>query len=426
MRFVVVGGGIAGVTVAEELRQRRPRSRIVLFDAESEPLYSRMLLKEYVKGALDEATLRIHAPSWLEERGIEYRPGERVVGTGDGRVLTGTGDAVSFDTLFATAGGSQTDPFGITGRAENAFGLWTLPEARRIRDQAEDGRMKTAVVIGAGFLGLELADALAAQGVEVHYVMRGHWSRHGMGPDGAGIVHRALSEHGVLVHSHRRVVEFRVEEDRVVAVRTDRRDLPCDFVGLAVGLAPNVEYLDGTEAEVREGVVVDEHMRSADAAVYAAGDVAEYYDLALRRHRRTGTWLSAIDQARVAAAHATGRTASFDSVEAHSVAVGGLDAPVVFLGDWDGGERAVERSYGDLHYRRVAFRDGRPVGATLVGERGDIVGQLKQLIRLGPHLDADGEARLLDPHIDPTAVGAGAPSARRPHFPSSQSHGDRR
>lgn len=398
--YAVVGGGIAGTTVAEEIRRREREARVVVFDAEGEPLYSRMLLKEYLKGAIDEETLRIHDDAWFERRSIERRAGVRVKGTADGRVLTDDGGATAYDVLFVTGGGSQVDPFGISERADTVSGLWTLAEARRLRQAVEDGRIGVAVVVGAGFLGLEMADALATQGVETHFVMRGHWSRHGMGREGAEIVHRALAAHGVSVHDGRTVEGFEVEDDRVNAVRTDAGEIPCDFVGLAVGLAPEVDWLDGTGAEVRDGVVVDAHMRSADPTVYAAGDVAEYDDVILGRHRRSGTWLSAIDQARVAATSATGGDARYEEVETHSLVVGGLDAPVVFLGDWDGGEEAVERRRGETRYRRIAFREGRPLGATLVGESGDVVGQLEQLIRDGPLLDDRARQSLLAAHID--------------------------
>lgn len=410
MRYAVVGGGIAGVTIAEELRRGAPEAGVVVFNAEPNPLYSRMLLKEFLKGGSDEAAVRIHDEAWFERNGIDYHGGVRVVGTREGRVLTDSGEEVPYDVLFAAGGGSQADPFGITEEAENVRGLWSFRDARWIRQRVERGEIETAVVVGAGFLGLELADALAVHGVHTHYVMRGRWSRHGMGPAGSEIVHHALGDHGVTVQEGQRVVDFETEAGEVVAVRTDQRVLPCDFVGLAVGLTPNVDYLGGTDAEVRDGVVVDEHMRSADPNVLAAGDVAEYYDPVLERHRRTGTWLSAIDQGRVAAATALGEEARFDRVEAHSVAVDGLDAPVVFLGDWEDGDEAVERCYGETRYRRVALRDGRPVGATMIGESGDVVGQLRRLIREGPRLDGKARAGLLDPCIGADTLRARAPT----------------
>ncbi len=402
MTYAIVGGGIAGVTVAQELRAREANADIVVFNAERQPLYSRMLLKEFAKGAVSEDPIRIHDEAWFEARDIDYRGETRVTDVEGGTVCLDSGDSMDFDTLFATAGGSQVDPFGITQRADNAFGMWSLDETRRIKAMAESGEMGTAVVIGAGFLGLELADTLALQGVDVHFVMRGYWSRHGMGREGAEIVHRALAENGIAIDDGQSVESFETDGDRVVAVETTEQTIPCDFVGVAVGLAPNVDYLEGTDAEVADGgIVVDEHLRSADPSIYAAGDIARYYDRVLDRYNQTGTWLSAIDQGRVAAAHTLGEDdAVFSTVEGHSVAIDELEAPVVFLGDWDGGDEAVDRLYGETRYRRIAFEDDRPVGASLIGDEGDVVGQLKQIIRDGPELpDADKRA-LLDPYLD--------------------------
>lgn len=401
---VIVGGGIAGVTVAETLRQRDPDADVVVFNAESEPLYSRMLLKEFAKGASDESAVRIHDEDWFADRNIELRAGERVVRATDSVVETDTDETLEFDNLFATAGGRQVDPFGV--EAENVSGMWTLEEARRIRELAESGQMETAVVIGAGFLGVELADALAIQGVDTHFVMRGYWSRHGMSREGAGIVHQALSDHGVHVADDQSVEEFVVEDDRVTAVRTTEQELECDWVGLAVGLAPNVEYLEETAVEVDGGIVTDEHLRTAEPGIYAAGDIARYHDVHLDRRHSNGTWLSAIEQARVAARHALGEDVRFEFVEGHSVAIRGLEAPVVFLADWDGDHEAVERVYGDTRYRRLVFEDDRLVGASLIGESGDVVGQLKQLIRDGPAFSDEAKRTLLDPYIDHERLGA--------------------
>lgn len=404
MTFVIVGGGIAGVTVAEELRNRDPDSEVVVFNAEPAPLYSRMLLKEYAKGATAESQIRIHDESWYAANGIDLRSGRdaRVIDVRDGEVVTAGGDTQPYDTLFVTAGGSQVNPFDISEEVTNAHGMWTLEQTNRIKDQIETGAIETAVVVGAGFLGLELADALAIQDVDTHYVMRGHWSRHGMGREGSEIIHRALSEHGIHVRADQSVEAFEVEGDRVTAVETSETTIECDFVGLAVGVSPNVEYLDGTDVEVNRGVVVDEHLQSADPDIYAAGDIAEYYDPLFDRYHQTGTWLSGIDQGRVAARHALGdENATFSGVEGHSVAVAGLDAPVVFLGDWDGGDDAIDRTYGETHYRRIAFEDDQPVGASLIGESGDVVGQLKQLIYRQPTIPDDEKSRLLDRFLDP-------------------------
>lgn len=406
MTFVIVGGGIAGVTVAEELRNQDPDADVVVFNAEPVPLYSRMLLKEYAKGATTESQIRIHDEDWYDDRGIDLRsgPGARVTSVADGVVETADGDTQSYDTLFVTAGGSQVDPFGIADEVTNAHGMWTLEQTNRIKDKIEAGDIETAVVIGAGFLGLELADALAIQGVDTHYVMRGYWSRHGMGRDGAEIIHRALSDHGIHVRDHQGVESFQVEGDAVTAVETTETTIECDFVGLAVGVSANVDYLEGTDVEVNHGVVVDEHLQSADPDIYAAGDIAEYYDPHFDRYHQTGTWLSGIDQGRVAASHALGdEDAVFSVVEGHSVAVAGLEAPVVFLGDWDGGDDAIGQRYGDTHYRRIAFEDDRPVGASLIGESGDVVGQLKQLIYRQPTIPDDEKPRLLERYLDPDA-----------------------
>lgn len=405
MSYVIVGGGIAGSTVAQTLAANEVSEDVVVFNAESHPLYSRMLLKEYAKGAIPKEVIDIHEEEWYDRNGIDFRPESRVVDTRDGNVVVDDGTTVEYEKLFVTAGGQPRDLFDAARSADNVHGMWTLDQTEHIKRLAESGEMETAVVVGGGFLGLELADALTVQGVTTHYVMRGHWSRHGLGYDGAEIVHEALSDRGVIVENEQSIEEFVVEDDRCVAIRTTEKEIACDFVGLAVGVSPTVDYLDGTDAEVRDGVVVDEHLQSDDPDVYAAGDVAEYYDVHLEEYHRTATWISAIEQGRVAARHALGDDAQFRTVESHSLAVHGLDAPIVFLAHWDGGEDAIERKYDDTRYRRIAFRNDRPIGASLIGESGDVVGQLERVIRDGAKLPDEKKDALLEPRIDANAVG---------------------
>lgn len=405
MAYVVVGGGIAGTTVAQTLLDNGVTEDVVVFNAESEPLYSRMLLKEYAKGAVPEEIIRIHEEDWYDHEGIDFRPDTRVVDTRDGEVVADDGTTLEYEKLFVTAGGQPRELFDAARKAENVHGMWTLDQTNRIKRRIESEEMETAVVIGAGFLGLELADALTVQGVTTHFVMRGYWSRHGLGYEGAEIIHDALTDHGVVVEDEQSVDEFVIEGDRCVAVKTTEKEIECDFVGLAVGVSPRVEYLEGTGAQVRDGVVVDEHLQSDDPDVYAAGDVAEYYDVYLQDYHRTATWLSAIDQGRIAAKHALGdESIRFAKVESHSLAAHGLDAPIVFLGNWDGGDSAVDRKYDETTYRRIAFEDDRPVGASMIGETGDIVGQLEQIIRDGPVLSDEEKEKLLTPVLDANRI----------------------
>jgi NAD(P)H-nitrite reductase large subunit len=405
MPYVVVGGGIAGSTVAQTLADHGVADDVVVCNAESHPLYSRMLLKEYAKDAIPEEVVKIHDEDWYDRKGIDFRADSRVVDTRDGAVVLDDGETIEYEKLFVTAGGEPRELFDEVRDAENVHGMWTLDQTEHIKDLIETGEMEKAVVVGGGFLGLELADALTVQGVTTHYLMRGYWSRHGLGYEGAQIIHDALSDHGVIIEDEQSIDEFVLEDGDCVAVKTTEKEIECDFVGLAVGVAPNVDYLDGTAAEVRDGVVVDEHLQSDDPDVYAAGDVAEYYDNYLEDYHRTATWLSAIEQGRVASRHALGDdSARFATVETHSLAAHDLDAPIVFLGDWDGGEDAIDRTYGDDRYRRITFEDDRPIGASLIGESGDIVGQLEQIIQEGPTLQNGDKERLLERRLDATPV----------------------
>lgn len=393
--FLVLGDGIAGSTAAESIREYDPDATITMLTDEGEPLYNRILIKEFAKGKLPEDPIAIHDPEWYTDRAIDLElnahvlhvdPDERWVETADGRVF-------EFDKLCIATGGT---PAQLPARNSDAAGIhhfWTFQDARAIKRHVE--RADRGVIIGAGLLGIDLAAVCGAQGLDATYLMRGgRWWRDALTDDGADIVHDAMREIGVELSFNRGVEGFEMDDDGHVTATIDNEGEahPSDWVGVAIGLHFNTEFIQHTSIERDWGIAVDEYMRTTHPDVYAAGDITRFYDHYLEGTTQNGSWGSAKEQGKIAGIN---MYRSFrddvgasidepDSLEPFrwvpSYSITHFDMPFLSFGHPTEGDHAVDRRYDDDEWRRLTFADGRLIGGVLLGNLAP-QSAYKQLIR---------------------------------------------
>lgn len=380
--FVIIGDGIAGSSAAETIREQDPDADITVITDEGEPLYNRILIKEFAKGKLPEAPIAIHDESWYEERSIDLRLNTRVatVEPDEGRLETAAGQTFTFDKLLIATGGT---PAQLPAPGANATGIhhfWTFQDARAIRQHIETA--STGVIVGAGLLGIDLAAVCGAQGLDATYLMRGNrWWRGALSDDGAEIVHDAMRDIGVDLAFNVGVDSFEVEDGAVTAtIDSEGTRHPSDWVGVAIGLHFNTEFLQGTDVTCDWGIVVDEYMRTTHPDVYAAGDITRYHDYYLGESTQNGSWGSAKEQGRIAAINMVRsqetpvgpKDAAGDLLEPFrwvpSYSITHFDIPFLSFGHPTEGDQSIERRFSDTEWRRLTFADGRLVGGVLLGD----------------------------------------------------------
>ncbi|MFB6301340.1 MAG: NAD(P)/FAD-dependent oxidoreductase [Haloferacaceae archaeon] len=398
--YVIIGDGIAGSSAAETLREEAPDAGITVLTDEGEPLYNRILIKEYAKGKLPEAPISIHDEEWYEERDIGLRLNTLVtdIDTDAKAVSTHAGETVEYDKLLVATGGTPAQLPVENADAEGVHHFWTFEDARAIRSGAESA--ETGVVVGAGLLGIDLAAICGAQGVDAHYLMRGdRWWRYALTADGAEIIHDALRGIGVTPVFDSGVARFETDDEGRVtaAVDPDGDRYECDWAGVAIGLDLNTEILQGTDVERDDGVVVDEYMRTSVEDVYAAGDLTRFYDTILGGYEQNGSWGSAKEQGSIAARNMVDpESAAFRWVSSYSITH--FDFPFLSFGHPTIGEEHAERRYSETEWRRLAFVDGRIVGGVLIGDLS-AQGAYKRLMREEREV-ADRVDRLLKKKVD--------------------------
>ncbi|AQL43534.1 NADH oxidase [Halorientalis sp. IM1011] len=398
---VIIGDGIAGSSAAETIREQDPDADITVVTEEGEALYNRILIKEFAKGKLPEAPISIHEEDWYAERDIDLALDTVVTGVDTDAKVVHTHDSgdIEYDKLLLASGGTPTQLPVDNSDAEGIHHFWTFQDARAIREHADES--DTGIVVGAGLLGIDLAAICGAQDIDAHYLMRGNrWWRYALSLDGAEIIHDALEENGVTPVFDSGVDHFTTDDDGVVtgAVDPNGEEFEGEFVGVAIGLNFNTEFLRDTDIELQDGIVVDEYMQTNVEDVYAAGDVTRFYDTILDDYTQNGAWGSAKEQGAVAGQNMVDGDEAEEFRWVSSYSITHFDFPFLSFGHPTLGDDHAERKYSDTEWRRLAFKDGKLVGGVLIGDLAP-QSKYKQLIREERDV-ADQKEVLLEQSVD--------------------------
>lgn len=401
--FVIVGASLAGATAAQVLREEGFSGRIVLLGAEPERPYERPgLSKGYLMGTSSREELFVHPSDWYVRNDVDLRLSTvvRSVDRAAHSVVLDGGKRVGYDRLLL-ATGSEPRRLGVPGAemAGVAY-LRRLGDSERIRDAFRAG--PRVVIIGAGWIGLETAAAARMAGLEVTVLEAAELPLlRVLGSEVARVFAGLHRDHGVHLRLGVQVVGLTGSgvggPPTVTGVRLgDGTVVDADLVLVGVGIAPVVALAADAGLDVTDGVRVDEHLRTADPAVFAAGDVANAYHPRLKRHIRVEHWENARRQGGAAARSMLGQDAPFDRLPYFfsdqfdvSMEYVGFVAP----GQYD---RVVLR--GDVDRRElVAFwlADGRVLAGMNVNV-WDVVADIEQLVASGRQVDP---ARLADPDV---------------------------
>lgn len=390
---LIIGGGIAGATAAETIRQRDPRAAVRIVGAEKHPVYSRVLLPHVADGRAREERVIIKTESDFAAKGIAYDAGATAVSVDSAArtVAFADGSACAYGKLLI-ATGSAARPFGGPG-AEHCSYFRTLDDLHALMATT---RVGTALVYGGGFNAIDLAVSLVRRGARVTCVLRGDgFLARALDARSRDAIRASLEAHGVTVLTHRELRAVERKNSGLEAFLSGGERLACDIVGVSAGVVPNVGFLAGSGIPVADGVRTDERLRVADG-VYAAGDVAEYLDPNVGAHRIAGNWMNAMFQGRVAGTNMTGGDEAFSLVTSYSIAC--FELPISFMGaTGDGADERIVRASGDA-VMTFFLRAGRMIGVACIGRFADR-GAAGRLLAGPRALDDDEKKALSDPRV---------------------------
>ncbi len=300
-RILVVGAGLAGLRTVEELRSAGYRGSLSLIGAEARPPYDRPpLSKQLMAGAVDDTTLRAD----LDSLGAQIRLGERAERLADGVVRTDRAE-YRFDRLVIATGAR---PVALPGLGQQRF-LRTLDDALALRDRLQPGRK--LAIIGAGWIGAELATAAAARGCQVSVVEAGPAPlAAAIGAEVGAVTAGWYEQAGVDLLVGQAVESV---QDGGVSLAGGGW-LAADEIVTAVGVRPDIGWLESSGIALDNGVAVDGQLRSSISGVYAAGDCAAFWSARFARRLRTEHWDGALRAPSVLAANLLGAEQAYDPV----------------------------------------------------------------------------------------------------------------
>lgn len=388
--FLILGGGLAGVTAARTLRSLDARAEIVVLEAENAPYFLRPGLIEVLAGRKTLAEITPFPRVWFEHRRIAYRSGTAAVALRPEahQVELASGETLAYDRVLLACGAEAAQPNIPGSDLEGVCTVRSAADVERIRTRA-DG-VSACAVIGGGWLGIEVARALHDLGLSVTLLERGPWILCRQLDQGGGqVLAQILSSQGIQVrvnaaceaiHGTREVEEVRLSNGDAVAA---------GLVVISAGIRPRIGLAADARLTTNRGVIVDDHLATSAADVFAAGDVAEW----------TGRVYGIIPAAREQGEAAARNMVAPESVRypgttpSNKLQVAGVD--LVCLGDTQphGGPlrelRRADPAEGQ-YVKLVLGADGELVGAILLGTP-DLMGPIEELIQSGIPAEDDVE-----------------------------------
>jgi 3-phenylpropionate/trans-cinnamate dioxygenase ferredoxin reductase component len=396
--FVIVGAGLAGAKAAETLRAAGFDGAVVLVGEEPERPYERPpLSKGYLQGTAARESAYVHQPGWYREHDVQLRTGVRATRLDVGAHLLelDTGEQVPWSKLLLATGASARRLSLPGADLDGIRYLRSLADSDLLHEALVPGERRV-VVVGGGWIGLEVAAAARGFGNEVTVVEPLPTPLHAvLGAEMGEVFARLHREQGVDLRTGTGVRGFRGSGGPVEAVLLDDgTEVPADLVVVGVGAVPNTNLAEAAGLAVDRGVVVDAALRTSVPDVFAAGDVASAFHPLYGRHVRVEHWANALNEGPAAARSMLGQDVSYDRV------------PYFFTDQYDlgmeysglSGEGATVVCRGDVESREfIAFwvRDGR-VEAGMNVNVWDVTAPIQDLIRSRSQVPAD---RLADPDV---------------------------
>ena len=388
-QYVIVGMGVAGIGAAEAIRSVDKTGTIIFVGDDPHGYYSRPGLAYFLTGEVEESQLYPYLPQDLKNLGAQFMRGTVIrIHHQQHQVELSDGKRISYDRLLLAVGSAALRLNVPGANLEGVVKLDHLEDARRIVSMARRGR--SAVVVGGGITALELAEGLAAHKVKVHLLIRTpHYWSNVLDEIESKIVEHRIKEEGVTLYPQTELVEIIEKRGKVAGIRlADGRTLACDLVAYGIGVKPRLTLAREAGIQCERGILVDEHLRTSQADIYAAGDVAQVYDPASGRSVLDSLWSPAREQGRVAGANMAGQIRAYlKSVPFNVTRLAGLTTTIIgMVGSGQDGEpytiargdsetwrdmpdAIIAQSGFDVNHLRLMVAENSIVGAIVMGDQ---------------------------------------------------------
>jgi len=402
--YLIIGGGIAGTSAAEEIRSKDSQGSIAIITDEPYQLYSRVQLPHYLRNEIKKEAIFIRNSKSYQEKNIQLFTSTSVarLNPTEKKVFTSNEKEFSYNKLLIASGG-KVNRLNILGNdLEQIVYLRTLEDAIKVKDLMK--KSKKAVSIGGGFIGIELAQSFVMNNLETTVVVREKAFWESMVGENIGkLLSQILIRNGVELVTEAEVDEFVGKEKLKKVKLKDGREISADLVGVGIGIKLNTKYLKDSGLKINKGVVTNEFLETSVSGVWAAGDIAEFYDPLFKRYHSLGNWANASLQGRTVGINMAGGKIAFETTSMYSINI--FDSNFSFLGDptIDEETQILERgSVAEGKLARILIKDEIITGVSLINmpvERNSFRNLIKNKIKISLYKD-----KLSDSSFDLSAI----------------------
>lgn len=329
-KLVIIGGDAAGMSAASKVRRENPNYEIIVFEKSGFTSYSACGIPYFISGKVGTyEELIVRSPEeFIQKYKIDVRLFHEVieVDTKNNQILVrNLNDKTqfweSYEQLLIATGGKSFCPEVENREADGIFGIQSLKGGIKLDNFIKKNKPKTAVIVGGGYIGLEMAEALIIKGLKVTLINRTAEIMNTLDPDMGKIINNAMTNLGVKVYVNEEFRHFEASEDKVTAVVTDKKTIKTDMVILGMGTSPNTGFLKNSKINLtdRGAIKVNRRQRTNIKNIWAAGDCAVTYNLVSRQPFYIALGTVANKTGLVAGSNIVGKDARFPGVVATAV-----------------------------------------------------------------------------------------------------------
>lgn len=347
--FVIVGNSAAGISAAEAIREKDRNSKIAIISNEDYNSYCRCLISYFLAGDIPEEKLVYRPEAFYKENNLNLVLNKKVtkVEPKKNMVVLEDKTSIGYDALLIATGSSPKMPLELKGiKKRGVFGFRTIKDAKEILSLVP--LSSTSLILGGGLIGLKAASGLLKKKQEVKIIVKSRFILSQMLDDkGASFFMKRFQEAGAQILTGRDIVEILGNGD-LKAVKLDTgKVIACSILIVGKGVSPNIDLIKDTEINTEEGILVEKYMRTNIPNIFAAGDVAQSFDLAYRSSAVNALWPNAVQQGRVAGLNIAGQNVEYEgSMAMNSIEF--FDLPAISMG--------ITRSKG-LEFEEIEFCD---------------------------------------------------------------------
>ncbi len=384
MQHLIIGSSAAGISAIESIRSKDKASKITVISDEKRPLYSRCLISYVLAKTIDETKIWYRPDSFFKDNKVDALLGIKAVNIDKDKkeVILEDKKKIKFDKLLL-ATGSSAKLENIPGiDKKGVFPLRTIDHTRDIESML--GKVKSAVVLGGGLIGLRAAYALKSRGKNVSvYVRSPQILSQIIDKASADIMQKHIEEKGIKIFTDRYAKEIKGKNSVKSIVLDNNKEVNCELVIIGKGVSPNIDIAKSADLKTNWGIVIDDTLKTSTKDIFAAGDVAESYDITLEENSINAIWPVACGEGRVAGLNMTGENIPYDGTLAmNSIEFFGL--PVISIGitkpKKDIYKEIIKKDLTKNIYKKIVLKNNVIVGVIFVNSV-DSIGIVGTLIK---------------------------------------------